>query len=115
MKYAYITGAAGGLAGACVEELNRRGGWTIFAVDYNMEGLNALVERTSKDVIPIQIDISSMESVDAATEDLEYRRLEPADKEPGVCTAIRVEQICHDRNGWFQQLQLPSGKHASWS
>lgn len=70
MKYAYITGAAGGLAGACVEELNRRGGWTIFAVDYNMDGLNALVERTSKDVIPIQIDISNMASVDAATEEV---------------------------------------------
>lgn len=70
MKYALITGAAGGLAGACVEELNRRGGWKIYAVDYNMDGLNDLVARTSEDVIPIQVDISNMDSVNAMAEEV---------------------------------------------
>ena len=68
MKYAFITGAAGGLAGACVEELNRRGGWTIFAADMNMEGLNDLVARTSENVVPVELNIMSQESCDAAAE-----------------------------------------------
>lgn len=70
MKYALITGAAGGLAGACVEELNRRGGWKIYAVDYNMDGLKDLVARTSEDVIPVQVDISNMDSVNAMAEEV---------------------------------------------
>lgn len=68
MKYAYITGAAGGLAGACVEELVARGGWTIFAVDYNEEGLKELAAKCGDCVIPIQVDISSLESVQASAD-----------------------------------------------
>lgn len=68
MKYAFITGAAGGLAGACVEELIRRGGWTVFAADLNMDGLNDLVAKTSKDVIPVQLNIMSMDSCNEAAE-----------------------------------------------
>lgn len=68
MKYAFFTGAAGGLAGACVEELSKRGGWTIFAADINADGLNALVERTSDKVIPIVINICSQESCFEAAE-----------------------------------------------
>lgn len=73
MKYALFTGAAGGLAGACVEELYSRGGWTIFAADVNMDGLNALVERTGENVIPVQIDICSQENCfEAAKKVMEY-------------------------------------------
>lgn len=68
MKYAFITGAAGGLAGACVEELNRRGGWTVFAADLNMDGLNDLVARTSENVIPVELNITSMDSCYAAAD-----------------------------------------------
>ena len=70
MKYAFVTGAAGGLAGACVEELNRRGDWTIYAADFNEGGLQELVDRTSDRVIPIQIDISDNDSVLAAAEEV---------------------------------------------
>ncbi|NLL63434.1 MAG: SDR family NAD(P)-dependent oxidoreductase [Ruminococcaceae bacterium] len=68
MKYAFITGAAGGLAGACVEELIRRGGWTVFAADLNVEGLNELVAKTSSDVIPVELNIMSMDSCNAAAD-----------------------------------------------
>ncbi len=68
MKYAFITGAAGGLAGACVEELNRRGDWMVFAADYNADGLDALVAKTSDNVIPVVIDITSQDSCNAAAD-----------------------------------------------
>lgn len=73
MKYALFTGAAGGLAGACVEELYSKGDWMIFAADVNMNGLNDLQARTGENVIPIQIDIMSQESCfDAAKQISEY-------------------------------------------
>ena len=65
MKYAFVTGAAGGLAGACVEELSSRGGWTIFAADMNEEGLKSLAERT-EGIIPVVLDITSDESCENA-------------------------------------------------
>jgi NADP-dependent 3-hydroxy acid dehydrogenase YdfG len=68
MKYAFVTGAAGGLAGACVEELYRRGGWTIFGADFNEAGLKDLVARTGDTVIPVMIDITSQASCDEAAE-----------------------------------------------
>lgn len=71
MKYALITGAAGGLAGACVEALCQNDEWTIFAADITEEGLNALVERTNERVIPIILDISSTESCEAAAEKID--------------------------------------------
>lgn len=73
MKYALFTGAAGGLAGACVEELYSKGDWMIFAADVNMNGLNDLQARTGENVIPVQIDIMSQESCfDAAKQISEY-------------------------------------------
>ncbi|MEG1819388.1 MAG: SDR family NAD(P)-dependent oxidoreductase, partial [Oscillospiraceae bacterium] len=70
MKYALITGAAGGLAGACVEELNNRGGWTIFAADFNEVGLKDLVSKTSDHVIPIVMNIISQENCFEAAEEV---------------------------------------------
>ena len=70
MKYALITGAAGGLAGACVEELNMRGDWTIFAADFNEVGLKDLVNKTSRHVIPVVMDITSQENCFAAAEEV---------------------------------------------
>ena len=71
MKYALITGAAGGLAGACVEELCKDESWTIFAADITEAGLSALVERTNDRVIPIVLDITSTESCQAAARTIE--------------------------------------------
>ena len=71
MKYALITGAAGGLAGACVEELCKNEDWTIFAADITEAGLNALVERTNERVIPIVLDITSQDSCEAAAKTIE--------------------------------------------
>lgn len=68
MKYALITGAAGGLAGACVEKLCLDENWTIFAADITEEGLNALRERTNERVIPVVIDITKEESCSAAAD-----------------------------------------------
>ncbi len=60
MKYAFITGAAGGIASAVVEELDKRGGWTIFAAD--ISPLDEIDAKTSDNVIPVHIDITSQES-----------------------------------------------------
>lgn len=68
MKYALFTGGAGGLASACIEELISRGGWTIFAADFNEEALDELVERTGDSVVPILVDITSQKNCDAAAE-----------------------------------------------
>ena len=68
MKYAFVTGAAGGLAGACVEEMMKRGGWTVFAADMNEVGLNALKEKCGDGIIPVVLDITSDESCEKAVE-----------------------------------------------
>lgn len=68
MKYALFTGAAGGLAGACVEELCKFEDWTIFAADITEAGLNALRERTNDRVIHVVMDITSAESCSAAAD-----------------------------------------------
>ncbi len=66
MKYALVTGAAGGLAGACVEQLCKDAEWTIFAADITEKGLQELRERTNDRVIPVVLDITSSESCEAA-------------------------------------------------
>ena len=71
MKYALLTGAAGGLAGACVEELCKDSEWTIFAADIAKEGLDELRERTNERVIPLVLDISSAESCEEAAAKIE--------------------------------------------
>jgi NAD(P)-dependent dehydrogenase (short-subunit alcohol dehydrogenase family) len=71
MKYALLTGAAGGLAGACVEELSKDPGWTVFAADIVEKGLEDLRERTNERVIPIVLDITSIESCEAAAAKIE--------------------------------------------
>ena len=68
MKYAFITGAAGGLAGACVEKLCLDENWTIFAADITEKGLDTLVERTNDRVIPVVLDITSEASCEAAAD-----------------------------------------------
>ena len=68
MKYAFITGAAGGLAGACVEKLALDENWIIFAADYNAAGLDDLVKRTNERVIPVVLDISKDASCEAAAD-----------------------------------------------
>lgn len=68
MKYGFVTGAAGGLAGACVEELYRRGGWTIFAADFNEKGLEDLVAKTGDTIIPVKLDITSQDDCFAAAD-----------------------------------------------
>lgn len=70
MKYALFTGAAGGLAGACVEKLSERSDWTIFAADINMDGLNALADKTNGNVIPVKLDICSTDSCNEAAEEI---------------------------------------------
>ncbi|NLL63433.1 MAG: SDR family NAD(P)-dependent oxidoreductase [Ruminococcaceae bacterium] len=95
MKYAFITGAAGGLAGACVEELIRRGGWIVFAADFNVEGLNELVAKTSSDVIPIELDVTSMDSCNAAADKIREHtdHLDCIINAAGICTmASLVEE-----------------------
>ncbi len=68
MKYAFITGAAGGLAGACVEELMARGGWTVFAADYAEDALKEFAAKCGDNVIPVAVDISNTDSVKAAAD-----------------------------------------------
>lgn len=71
MKYALITGAAGGLAGACAEKLSTDENWTVFAADIAEAGLNDLRDRTNERVIPLVLDITSDESCEAAAKKIE--------------------------------------------
>lgn len=64
MKYAFITGAAGGISGAVVEALDKHSDWTIFAAD--IAPLDDIDAKTSDRVIPVKIDVTDMESVKAA-------------------------------------------------
>ncbi len=65
MKYAFVTGAAGGIASAIVEELDKKGDYIIFAA-YHRKPLEELRAKCSDRIIPIQLDITSQESCDAA-------------------------------------------------
>ena len=67
MKYAFITGAAGGISGAVVEALDKVGGWTIFAAD--IAPLDDICAKTSDNVIPVPINVTDMDSVRAAVEE----------------------------------------------
>ena len=67
MKYAFVTGGAGGIAGAIVEALDKTGEWTIFAT-YHSKPLTELQARCSNRVIGVQLDITSQESCDKAAE-----------------------------------------------
>ena len=67
MKYAFVTGGAGGIAGAIVEALDKTGEWTIFAT-YHSKPLTDLQARCSDRVIGVQLDITSQESCDKAAE-----------------------------------------------
>jgi len=64
MKTALITGGAGGLGLATAKYMADRG-WRVYAADYNKEELDQLQYRN---VVPIQVDVSSDESVRQAVE-----------------------------------------------
>ncbi len=67
MKYAFFTGAAGGIASSIIEELDKKGEWIIFAA-YHRKPLTDLQSKCSDRVIPVQIDILDQASCDAAAE-----------------------------------------------
>lgn len=66
MKYALFTGATGDLGRCCVEAISKLEDWTVFAAGTNAAKLEELgkIER----VIPIVLDVTSDESIDAAYE-----------------------------------------------
>ena len=65
MKYALFTGAGGGLGGAGAKAL-ASAGWTVFAADINKAALDEI--GTTPNIIPIVMDVTSQESIDAAVE-----------------------------------------------
>lgn len=65
MKYALMTGGAGGLGGACAVAMAQRG-WTVFAADINDTAL-AEIGKT-ENIIPLKVDITNQQSIDAAHE-----------------------------------------------
>ena len=64
MKYVLFTGATGGLGTLCVKELSKTGQWTVFAAGNNQKTLHELGNLNQ--VIPIQMDVTSQESVNCA-------------------------------------------------
>ncbi|MDF2942613.1 MAG: Short-chain dehydrogenase/reductase [Herbinix sp.] len=66
MKYAFFTGATGGLGVLCVSALSKTGNWTIFAAGNNESVLKQLEKLPN--IIPIKVDITKQESVDNAYE-----------------------------------------------
>ena len=69
MKYALFTGAAGGIASACVEALDKKGDWTIFAADFRAPS-DEVMKKWSSNVIPIQFDITNQEDCFRAAEEV---------------------------------------------
>lgn len=68
MNYAFMTGAAGGLGGACTRALAATGDWTVFAADINDIALAEIGKVDN--VIPIKVDITNQESVENAYEEV---------------------------------------------
>lgn len=66
MKYAFITGGAGGLGGLSARALADNG-WTVFAADINREALDKI---NYNNIIPIQVDITSLDSLRAARDEI---------------------------------------------
>ena len=64
MKYVLFTGATGDLGRTCIEEISKLGDWTVFAGGTN-EGKLAELGKL-ENVIPVKLDVTSDESVDAA-------------------------------------------------
>ncbi len=64
MKYVLFTGATGGLGTLCVKELSQKGDWTVFATGTNGAVLDHL--RKLPNVIPLKMDITIQESINAA-------------------------------------------------
>lgn len=64
MKYVLFTGATGGLGALCVKELSQKGDWTVFAAGTNGAALEQLGKLPN--VIPVTVDITVQESVNAA-------------------------------------------------
>ncbi|MDF2632960.1 MAG: Short-chain dehydrogenase/reductase, partial [Caproiciproducens sp.] len=69
MKYVLFTGATGGLGTHCVKELSQKGDWTVFAAGTNEAALEQLGKLPN--VIPVKMDITIQESVDAAHETMQ--------------------------------------------
>lgn len=64
MKYILFTGATGDLGHCCIEEISKLGDWTVFAGGTNPAKLEELGKI--KNVIPIELDVTSEESIEAA-------------------------------------------------
>ncbi|HLU87629.1 MAG TPA: SDR family NAD(P)-dependent oxidoreductase [Taishania sp.] len=60
MKRILITGAFGGLGGASTKFFAENG-WQVFALDYNINGAQ---EINHPNVVPIQVDVTSSESIE---------------------------------------------------
>jgi len=69
MKYAFFTGATGGLGERCVRALSETGRWTVFAAGMNRQKLEGL--GMMQNVIPINVDITEDESVEAAQQNVQ--------------------------------------------
>ena len=67
MKTILFAGATGGLGGPCVRELAKRG-WTVFAAGTNKDKLKVLGDIPN--IIPIKMDVTSMDSIRAAQEEV---------------------------------------------
>ena len=64
MKYAFFTGATGGLGSLCVKALSESGEWTVFAAGTRTAVLEKL--GTLSNVIPIKVDVTNQQDIDEA-------------------------------------------------
>ncbi len=62
MKYAFMTGGAGGLGGQACRLLADKG-WTVFAADIDQAALDKI---NYQNIIPVQVDITKIESIERA-------------------------------------------------
>lgn len=64
MKYAFFTGATGGLGTLCIKALSETKHWTVFAAGTNTAALEQLEKLPN--IIAVKADVTKQESVDAA-------------------------------------------------
>ena len=64
MKYAFFTGATGGLGTLCIKALSETKHWTVFAAGTNTAALEQI--KKLPNIIAIRADVTKQESVDAA-------------------------------------------------
>jgi NAD(P)-dependent dehydrogenase (short-subunit alcohol dehydrogenase family) len=105
-----VTGAAGGIGGALVRELVKRGAQTVVACDVDERGVQSLADELGATVVARRLDVGDEQATRALIDDVE-RDSGPIDiwfANAGVATGIGPEA---PDDQWQQQWQVNVMSH----